>query len=231
MSTEKTLTSTKQPSQAWKWLLSGGLVAAMGVIAIGVLIVSLALTGGLKRLTGGGSTRIVRVIDTHHIEDVLKENKYVPLTVITTVEINRSDTYKSWGVYWGTNVAQVRATGVRLQYMMDMGELQTSDITVDAASVPARVIIFAPTPRVDENMVVIDPLGIETSVNGGWMRWDKAKTLTDAIGDLKSRAIVQAKKEYLLDAAKAQGKKNIEGLLRAAAGPSDKPYDIEVYFH
>ncbi|HVS73215.1 MAG TPA: hypothetical protein VHQ47_18310 [Phycisphaerae bacterium] len=183
---------------AWKWFLSVGLVSMAGLAAVGVLIVALSVKGGIAALTGSASGSKVGVIDTSNIKNVLKENKYVPLTVITTVEIDRSDSYKSWGIYWGTNVAKVRASNVRIQYMMDMGDLQTSDVSLDTSAVPARLTIYAPTPRVDEDMVAIDPTQIETSIDGGWMRWDKAKTLADAVNDLKGAAIKQARAGFNL---------------------------------
>lgn len=211
----------------WLWFLSIGLVVAAVIAAGAVLLVANAVR---KVLPDGSGTRTIREVDATIISDVLKHNKNVPLTVKTTVELERNDSYKTWGIYWGTNVAKVRAKNVKVQYAMDMGDLQPSDVRVDTSSDPPRLVVLIPSPHVDEDMVAIDPSEIEVDASGGWMRWDKAKTAADAVKDLKRVAIEQAKKEFLLDAAKAQGKKNIEELLKRAAPSSSKPYTIEVFF-
>lgn len=150
------------------------------------------------------------------LQDLHKENKLVVFTADVSADVTREEGSSSWGVYWGTNVARVRVRDAHVNYVVDLSKLETSDfIFNDQAKV---LSIFIPRPRIDNDMVAIDPAKIETlDLRGGWARFDKQDTRDNAIAELRPKAIIQAQAPFVKELAMNSGIDTTAHLLQPMA--------------
>ncbi len=125
------------------------------------------------------------------LQEVRKTNKLVVAEPILNVDVTREESYSSWGLYWGTNVARVLAQGVRTQFFVDMSQLSPSDFSFDEQN--KILTVHVPQPRLDTQMVAIDPANIMTmDLRGGWSRFDKYDTRDHAIAALMPKTLAEA---------------------------------------
>ena len=138
------------------------------------------------------------------IGDLKKENKLVVFTAVINTDVTREEGYSSGVMYWGTNVARIAVKDARVQFVVDLSKLETSDFQYNES---AKVLtLFIPQPKIDTQMVSIDPAKIETlDLRGGWMRWNKQETRNNAIAELKPKVITQAQTPFVKELASAAG--------------------------
>ncbi len=125
-------------------------------------------------------------------------------TAEVTADITRQEGEVSWGMYWGTNVSRVMVQGARVQYVIDLSQLQTSDLIYDPRT--NVLTLTLPQPKVDASMVAIDPAQIQTlDLRGGWARFDKQDTRDHAIAELKPQVLTQAQAPFIRELAHSAG--------------------------
>ncbi len=150
------------------------------------------------------------------ISDLHKESKLVVFTTDISTDVTREEGDTSWGMYWGTNVARVAIKNARVQYVIDLSKLETSDfIYNDQAKVLA---ISLPRPHVDGAMVAIDPGQIQTlDLRGGWARFDKGETREHAIAELRPKIVAQAQQPFVYELAQSAGIETATHLMQPLA--------------
>jgi hypothetical protein len=158
----------------------------------------------------------IREIALSSVADVKRESKLVVLQSTINVDITREESGSSWGIYWGTNTARIRA-GATVQYVIDLNNLGTADVEFSEAS--KTVTIQVPRPILDGTMVDMDPSKVETlDLSGGWMRFDKRDTWDRALAELRPKVIQQASKDTLLQKeANESGREKLEQLFNGLA--------------
>lgn len=154
----------------------------------------------------------VTTIVNNSLEDIRRQQKLVVLSETVTADITRQEAVSSWGVYWGTNIARVIVKDAKAQFYIDLADLGTSDFQYEAATQTLHV--YVPRPRLDTEMISIDPGNIQTvDLRGGWARWDKQDTKDHAIADLKPAVILQVNKPFVRKEAEAAGLEAMTKLL------------------
>jgi hypothetical protein len=158
----------------------------------------------------------INEIVLNSISDVRKEDKLVVMSAGISTDVMREEGSSSWGIYWGTNVARVAVKDARVQYVIDCGQLETSDYVYNE---PARVLsVTFPRPHVDTSMVDIDPGRVETlDLRGGWARFDKEDTKDHALAELRPKIVSQAQVPYIRELAEARGIESAGKLLQPLA--------------
>jgi hypothetical protein len=143
-------------------------------------------------------------IVANSVSDLHKESKLVVFTARLNADVTQQEAYSSYGVYWGTNVARVIAHDAAAQYVIDLSQIGTSDfIYNDQAKV---LSLFVPRPKLDAQMIAVDPAMIETvDLRGGWGRFDKQETRDHAISELKPKIMSQANAPYIRQLAESSG--------------------------
>jgi hypothetical protein len=151
------------------------------------------------------------------IQDVQKQNKLAVFDTVVNADVTREESESSWGMYWGTNVARVAVRDARVQYVIDLRGVSTSDFMYDKE---AKVLtVGVPRPRIDTNMVAIDPGKIRTlDLRGGWARFDKQETRQNAIASLRPQVIAQAKAPFVQKLAEDAGLEAMSRYLEPVAG-------------
>jgi hypothetical protein len=168
----------------------------------------------------------VRQIAVSGLEDLKKQQKLVVLEPIVSGDVTREEGSSSWGMYWGTNTARVVVKDAHTQYYIDLSALQTSDVQYTDSEKILRLTV--PRPRLDTDMVAIDPGKIQTAdLRGGWARWDKQGTKDRAIAELKPSIIVQASKPFIRKQAEDAGIDAMKGVLSPMA-EALKPEGVKV---
>jgi hypothetical protein len=168
----------------------------------------------------------VRQIAVSGIEDLKKQQKLVVLEPIVSGDVMREEGSSSWGMYWGTNVARVVVKDAHTQYYIDLSTLQTSDIDYNDAEKILRLSV--PRPRLDTDMIAIDPAKIETvDLRGGWARWDKQGTKDRAVAELKPSIIVQASKPFIRKQAEDAGIEAMQSVVSPMA-QALKPEGVKI---
>jgi hypothetical protein len=155
------------------------------------------------------------------ISDVQKKQKLVVFETVVNADITREEGASSWGVYWGTNVARVAVKDARVQYVIDLDGLSTSNFVYNEE---AKVLTIAvPRPHIDTTMVSIDPARIQTlDLRGGWARFDKQETRTNAIASLRPQVIAQAQAPFVQKLAAESGIEMMTQFLNPLAGTLSK---------
>ncbi|HVS72874.1 MAG TPA: DUF4230 domain-containing protein [Phycisphaerae bacterium] len=171
----------------------------------------------------------LREIVVSNIEDLKRQQKLVVLEPVVSADVTREEGDSSWGMYWGTNVARVAVKDAHTQYVIDLSGMQTSDYLYDDSAKTLRVIV--PKPRLDMDMISIDPAKIQTlDLSGGWARWDKRDTRDRAIAELKPTIIVQASKPFIKEQANEAGIAAMQSILSPLA-QALKPQGVKVEVH
>ncbi len=150
------------------------------------------------------------------VQDMHKEAKLLVLNATVDADVTRQEGDTTWGIYWGTNVARVAVKGAHVQYFIDLEKMGTADFLYDDPTKTMTVIM--PPPKIDTEMVGIDPAKIQTlDLRGGWLRWDKYTTREDAIAELKPKVIIEANKPFLKKEAAESGRTAMINLLSPLA--------------
>jgi len=158
----------------------------------------------------------INTVINNTIADVQKQNKLVVFETTVNADVTREEGASSWGVYWGTNVARVAVRDARVQYVIDLNRLGTSDFQYDRES--KLLTVCLPRPRVDTSMVNIDPARIQTlDLRGGWARFDKQETRDSAIATLRPQVINQAQAPFVRELAANAGIDSMAHLLEPLA--------------
>jgi len=158
----------------------------------------------------------INTVINNTIADVQKQNKLVVFETTVNADVTREEGASSWGVYWGTNVARVAVRDARVQYVIDLNRLGTSDFQYDRES--KLLTVCLPRPRVDTSMVNIDPARIQTlDLRGGWARFDKQETRDSAIATLRPQVINQAQAPFVRELAANAGIDSMTHLLEPLA--------------
>ena len=146
----------------------------------------------------------INEIVLNSISDLHQENKLVVYTADVSTDVTREEGSVSWGMYWGTNVARVAVRDARVQYVIDLDKVSSSDFLYTA---DVKVLSLSlPRPRIDMSMVAIDPANVQTlDLRGGWARWDKQDTRDHALAELRPKIIAQANARYIRELADTHG--------------------------
>ena len=158
----------------------------------------------------------IQKIAVTSISDLKRENKLVVYKAKLNADVTQTENYSRFGVYWGANTARVLVRDAQVQYVIDMSQLQTSDFLYNE---DARVLnLYLPRPRLDQEMVAIDPAKIQTlDLRGGWARFDKQETRDHAIAELKPNLLSQATAPYIRELAAANGIESTTKILQPLA--------------
>lgn len=150
------------------------------------------------------------------IADLHKETKLVVFTAEVSTDVTREEGDTRWGLYWGTNVARVAVKNARVQYVIDLDRVETSDFIY---SEDAKVLaVMLPKPHVDTSMVAIDPGAVQTlDLRGGWARFDKQETRDHAIAELRPKILSQAQAPFVRELAEAAGVDSATRLMQPLA--------------
>jgi hypothetical protein len=150
------------------------------------------------------------------ISDARRQSKLVVFETTVNADVTREENASSWGIYWGTNTARVTVRGARVQYVIDVGGLDTSNFHYDEA---AKVLtVTVPKPRIDTSMVSIDPAKIQTvDLRGGWARFNKYETRDNAIAELKPKVINEAQAPFVQKMAADAGLETMTHFLQPLA--------------
>lgn len=160
--------------------------------------------------------KVVNDVVFTSIRDLHARQKLIVLESSIDADVTREEGDTSWGFYWGTNVARVAVRDARVQYCIDLSSLGTADFVYDHARKTLTVTI--PYPRLDTQMVGIDPAKIQTlDLRGGWARLDKQSTRDSAIAELRPRIIIQASTPFMKKQAEEAGKTAMLNLLSPMA--------------
>jgi len=205
----------KRPSTAWALaaVVITFLLIVGGPIAYIAISWSHAAVTGPDRLAQTFAQAAAEMakprIDIHEIvlnsvSDLQKESKLVVMTTNVSTDVTIEEAEASWGIYWGKNVARVAIKDARVQYVIDLNKVNTSDFMYNPE---ARVLSLSlPKPHVDTKMVAIDPARVETlDLRGGWARFDKQETRDHALAELRPKVILQANAPYVRELAYTQG--------------------------
>jgi hypothetical protein len=146
----------------------------------------------------------IHKIVVNSVADLKKESKLVVFKAQINADVTQTDNYSRFGVYWGANTARVMVRDAQVQYVIDMSNLQTSDYIYNE---DAKVLsLFLPRPKLDTEMVSIDPAKIQTlDLRGGWARFDKLATRDQAIAELRPNILSQATAPYIRELAASNG--------------------------
>jgi len=209
------VSGTREWSRAW----AAATVFVVGILAVGVPMgyVVMKWGGAMADVPGKVSGSLSKaaaevmqpkvtlsevVMDS--IQQLRKENKLVVFTADINADITREEGSSSWGMYWGTNVSRVAVRGARVQYVIDLSNLQTSDIIYNDHA--KMLTVFLPRPKIDTAMVAIDPARIQTlDLRGGWARFDKSETRDHAVAELRPQVITQAQAPFVRELAESAG--------------------------
>lgn len=223
-----TVVVQKHPLSA-AWALAAVAVTLLLVVGIPVAYVTItwshAAATAPGRLAGAISQAAaealrpkvtINEIVLNSITDLHKENKLVVYTADISTDITREEGDTSWGLYWGTNVARVAVQGARVQYVMDLDKISSSDFLYTPE---AKVLnVSLPRPHVDATMVAIDPARIQTlDLRGGWARWDKQETRDRAFAELRPKVIAQANAPFVHELADSRGLDAVTQLMQPLA--------------
>ncbi len=150
------------------------------------------------------------------INEMRREDKLVVFSTDISADVTRAEGSTSWGIYWGTNVARVVVQKARVQYVIDVGQMGTSDFVLDEGAKVMSVTL--PRPHVDTTMVAIDPAQVMTvDLRGGWARFDKQDTKDRALAELRPKVILEASRPQWQELAKAPGIEAATRLLQPMA--------------
>jgi hypothetical protein len=154
------------------------------------------------------------VVDS--IQDLHKQSKLVVFDTTLNTDVTRQEGASSWGVYWGSNVARVAVRDAHVSYVIDLSQLGTSNFQYNSQE--KVLTVFLPKPRIDPQLVSIDPAKIQTlDLRGGWARWDKYQTRENAIAELKPKLITQAQAPFVQKLAREAGVEATTTLLQPLA--------------
>jgi len=158
-------------------------------------------------------TRInIQDITLTTIKDLQKKSKLVVHEATIDADIQKSEEYRSWGVYWGTNTARVVVKNAKVQFVIPLEQVGSANFTYDETA--KKLTVKVPAPRVDEDMVAIDPAQISVvDARGGWARFDKQETVDRARQALKPKVIEQAKSPLFKRVAEDDGKTAMKNFL------------------
>jgi hypothetical protein len=150
------------------------------------------------------------------IADAHKTSKLVVFDTTLNIDVTREDGTSSWGVYWGTNVARVAVRDAHVPYVIDLTQLGTSDFEYNSE---ARVVtLTVPRPKIDGNLVSIDPAKIQTlDLRGGWARFDKHDTREHAVAELRPKLITQAQTPFVRKLADDAGIETLTAFVQPLA--------------
>lgn len=160
------------------WIVTIG--AAVAVVWLAVGLIGRCSPASIADGLGGGIASAAR-----DLRDVLKPTVTVsPLVVLRgedrtpklVVYTHTADVIapieETWP-YWGTTYSSAAAKGSRAQFYVPLDRMADKDIVFSPGreGVPARIVVIAPRPRVDTDMLVIAPESIEfTERNTGMQR-------------------------------------------------------------
>ena len=203
---------TPQPRSA-AWPMAAVAIALILVVGVpvGYLLIRAAMAPGrfmdsLSRSLSEAARPKVTVTELvlSSVDKMHKENKLVVFSADISVDVTREEGSTSWGFYWGTNIARVVVKNARVQYVIDLGNMQTSDFVYQERENVMAVTL--PRPHVDASMVAIDPGQVMTlDLRGGWARFDKQDTKERALAELWPNVVVEASKPQWQELAKAPG--------------------------
>jgi hypothetical protein len=226
------LPAAKQPSTKSSflgWPLATVLLAMVLIVGVPVAYVvmtwSHAVTSGPERLVNSLSAAAaeavrpkvsINEIVVSSVADLRKESKLVVFSAKVNADVTQVETASSWGIYWGTNTARVIARDAGAPYVIDLSKLNTSDFVYNDE---AKVLsLYVPRPKMDTDMVSIDPAKIQTvDLSGGWLRWDKQTTRDHALSEIKTNVVKQANAPYIRQLADAAGIESTTKLLQPMA--------------
>ncbi len=218
-----------------------GCLGCVGVLAL-LLLAAWLVVRGCERLSEALVPRVA--FNRSIVEQVvtqLGELEVAPRFVVGTREIvaetTEEDTtevaatwlHESLRLPIGKTVTRVRATGNRVQYVVDLREI---DVSVSADGHAMQLLV--PAPRVDDDVVDVqsDPAGYEILVDKDWLHHVlSAQADIDAARRALRGAVVAAGAHpaALLE-AREEAKPLLEALIKGMLPPGSGIESIEVQF-
>jgi hypothetical protein len=155
-------------------------VAAVAVVWLAVGLVGRCSPASIAEGFGGGMASAAR-----DLRDMLKPSVTVsplvvlrgedrtPKLVVYTHSADVVAPIENTYPFWGSTYSSATARNARAQFVVPLDAMDDRDIvfTPGREGVPARILVVAPRPRVDADMLVIPPEAIEiTERNTGMQR-------------------------------------------------------------
>lgn len=130
------------------------------------------------------------------VTGIKSQAKYVVASQSLTVNIERSESYNKWWVYFGTTVAKIRVDDCKVQYVIPTDQITLGNFRYDAKTKVLSVRL--PRPVLDQEFLDIpsDPDKWWVYSSSAWGRFNKADV---------EHAARQSLRQELLKLAKARG--------------------------
>lgn len=211
--------------RTWSWRLVFRVLALAAVLAVAVplILACFSLGRGLGRfvqtpgemLSGALRPRVdVQSISATAITALRQQSKLVVLEAAIDVDVTRNESYRSWGVYWGTNHARVLAQGNHVQYVIPLENLSTAQAAYSEAS--HTLTITVPAPRLDEEFVSVQSDPAQCRVieqSAGWCRRDLEATVFRARQALRPQLLAQGRSEVIRSEANRAGLRAVQAFV------------------
>lgn len=195
-------TTHKQRSSSWAWPATVVLIAAM------------AIAGGLyaylqtvKSVTQASKDIVEevkkafqpRVTQTTVVTGAITDVRFARQLIITrskvVAEVTKSDQLKVWIVSMGTTVTHVRASDCRVQYVINLEDFGSANVSADEAK--KNLTVRFKSPRLDRDIVEIPLDKIECRTDQGWARFNGTELEDQAKRQLRQAAIAQGEQPFL----------------------------------
>jgi len=207
-------------SRAWPCAIAGiaivalVLTAATAVTLFGLRQCARAPGDLITTLAGMVRPNInATVFITGTVERVRKQAKLNVMEVDVTAEVEKSEKYEAFGVYWGTTTARVRARGCKVQYYVPLEQFSAANINVDQTK--RIVTITVPEPRLNEELIEVPYGNIEVlNASSAWSRFNKTEVAEEAKRMLRDSAAEQGKTPLVKDAAHEHARKVLRDLFQ-----------------
>jgi hypothetical protein len=178
---DKSTQAYRSPTRSMARLRST-LTGITGLVALGLIVVALALTAAIVAMVSERTRGIVdafrpsidsRVVLSGTLNELQAEGKLVVLTADVTADSESSTSRRILLdlIDAGTTSARVRAPA-RVQYVISLDEITREDFSYDPEI--GRLLLVLPSPRLDTAIVEVstDPDEVEVYREVGWLRLD-----------------------------------------------------------
>lgn len=150
-------------------LLWPGILLLAGLSCGCMLVYSLFRLRGRMTEFARPRSSVASVIDGA-VWELKRECKLAVLTVAVTGDVRKSSTKYLYGIDLGTTTVWVKAYG-RVQYVVPLEAVSAESFHYDAQE--RRLHVTLPPPRLDRDMVAVDPARIVVMKEIGWARLNR----------------------------------------------------------
>jgi hypothetical protein len=224
------------------WIVAAGSVAIVASIVIGTVIITHEIKTSVTRTAdkvGQAADAFGKVfLPTVNRKEALngavtaltKQAKLVITEANIVADVNKSESYSWWGVYFGTTVAHVRAK-CKVQYFVPLDGFSQSQIEAVETSTGQKLLrVWLLQPAVDEGFVDIDQSTIEIESSSGWARFNKNEVAAQARNLLRSDCVRAANDGAHIRAAEVSADAVARKLLEPLVNKLQQGVNLEVGF-